>query len=320
MSNNFSKAHCLEYFLEMLVAERGISMNTVYSYKKDIKDLYDYLDDKGIDINLVLSSDIHKFIIELSNKNLNPKSISRKISAYRQFFLFLVAEGIISNNPAADISAPRKTESLPKALSKEVVEKIIEAALQDDTKEGIRAYAMLEVLYSTGMRISELVNLQMRSLENFLKDDSVNVIIIKGKGGKERAVVLNYMASLALKQYFSIRRKFFKKGEKSNWVFPSYTKSGLLTSITRQRFGQILKNLAILAEIDPVLISPHKLRHSFATHMLENGANLRIVQELLGHSDISSTQIYTKVSNLRAKNLILNKHPLANKEIDETKK
>jgi integrase/recombinase XerD len=301
----------MEYFFEMLIAERGATENTILSYKKDIKDLFDYLALNHIELEKVTSSVVKDFIVELSKKNLGAKTIGRKISALRQFFSFLVSDGIFKENPTLNIIMPKRPESIPKALSKNMLSHLIETASNDVTKEGLRDYAMLEILYSTGMRISELVALEMKSLEGFSNDSEINLLIVKGKGQKERAVILNQKACKALKNYLNIRGKFLSTGTKANWVFPSISKNKKIVHISRQRFGQILKEIAIKSNIDPSIISPHKIRHSFATHMLDNGANLRIVQELLGHSDISSTQIYTKVSDSKAKKLLLDKHPLS---------
>ncbi len=301
----------IEYFFEMLIAERGATENTILSYKKDIKDLFDYLALNHIELEKVTSSVVKDFIVELSKKNLGAKTIGRKISALRQFFSFLVSDGIFKENPTLNIIMPKRPESVPKALSKNMLSHLIETASNDVTKEGLRDYAMLEILYSTGMRISELVALEMKSLEGFSSDSEINLLIVKGKGQKERAVILNQKACKALKNYLNIRGKFLSIGTKVNWVFPSISKNKKILHISRQRFGQILKDIAIKSNIDPSIISPHKIRHSFATHMLDNGANLRIVQELLGHSDISSTQIYTKVSDSKAKKLLLDKHPLS---------
>jgi integrase/recombinase XerD len=301
----------MEYFFEMLIAERGATENTISSYKKDIKDLFDYLESNHIALEKVTSFIVKDFIAELSKKNLGAKTIGRKISALRQFFTFLVSDRILKENPTLNIIMPKRPESVPKALSKDMLSQLIETAYNDVTKEGLRDYAMLEILYSTGMRISELVALEMKSLEGFSSDSEINLLIVKGKGQKERAVILNQKACKALKNYLNIRSKFLSAGTKVNWVFPSISKNKKIIHISRQRFGQILKGIAIKSNIDSSIISPHKIRHSFATHMLDNGANLRIVQELLGHSDISSTQIYTKVSDSKAKKLLLDKHPLS---------
>lgn len=295
----------------MLIAERGATENTISSYRKDIKDLHDYLKLNHIKLDKVTSSTIKDFIIELSNRNLGAKTIGRKISTFRQFFSFLVSDEIFKENPTLNIIMPKRPESIPKALSQDILNKLIKTASDNTTKEGLRDYTMLEILYSTGMRISELVSLEMKALESFSNESEINLLIVEGKGKKERVVILNQMAGMALKNYLNIRSKFLSNGAKSNWVFPSVSKNKKIVHISRQRFGQILKEIAIKSNIDPLIISPHKIRHSFATHMLDNGANLRIVQELLGHSDISSTQIYTKVSDSKTKKLLLGKHPLS---------
>ena len=309
MNNKNYINYYIEYFIEMLIAERGATENTILSYRKDISDLHEYLKKKGIGMTEITQLTMQNFIINLADNNLNPKTIGRKISTYRQFFSFLISEGYLNENPVLNIVMPKKTQSIPKALSSDYINKIIKIAGQDKTKEGIRNYALLEILYSTGMRISELVSLEMKSLASFSKDSETNLLIVKGKGRKERAVILNYMACEALKKYLKIRKNFLLQDVKSKWVFPSISKDKKIVHISRQRFGQVLKDIALKCNIDPTIISPHKIRHSFATHMLDNGANLRIVQELLGHSDISSTQIYTKVSGSKAKKLLLNKHP-----------
>jgi integrase/recombinase XerD len=311
MTNKKYTSNYIEYFFEMLVAERGATENTISSYRKDIKDLHDYLTFNHIKLEKVTSSIIKDFIIELSNRKLGAKTIGRKISAFRQFFSFLVSDGVFKENPTLNIIMPKRPKSIPKALSQDILDKLIKTANSNTTKEGLRDYAMLEILYSTGMRISELVSLKMKTLENLSNESEINLLIVEGKGKKERAVILNQMACKALKNYLDIRSKFLLVGAKSNWVFPSVSKNKKVVHISRQRFGQILKEIAIKSNIDPLIISPHKIRHSFATHMLDNGANLRIIQELLGHSDISSTQIYTKVSDSKAKKLLLGKHPLS---------
>ena len=317
---SIDKRNYLEYFLEMLAAERGATKNTILSYKKDVEDLYCYLTKFDIGLENITHDILVNFIAELNKKKLGAKTISRKISTYRQFFSFLISDGFIKHNPASNLVMPKKPQSLPKALSVNILDKLIEASTLDDSKESVRSHAMLEILYSTGMRISELVALEMKSLESFSDEADTNFLIIKGKGNKERVVILNQVANAALKKYLEKRSSFLRPGMKSNWLFPSYNKDGKIIHITRQRFGQILKELAKFAGIDANLISPHKIRHSFATHLLENGANLRVVQELLGHSDISSTQIYTKISDIKAKKVLLGKHPLAHKRIDEKEK
>ena len=200
-----------------------------------------------------------------------------------------------------NIIIPKNPESIPRPISKNILNQLINTAQKDVTKKGIRNHAMLEILYSTGIRISELVTLKVKSLKGFSGTSKVNLFIIKSKGQKERAIILNQKGCLSLKKYLNIRKNFLYKEIESEWVFPSITKNKN-THISRERFGQILKKEAIKSNINLNIISAHKIRHSFATHMLDNGANIRIMQELLGHSDISSIQIYTKISNTKKKN------------------
>ena len=324
MNKNNCEKNYLEYFIEMLIAERGATQNTAISYQKDINDLYEYIKEQDIALNDVDNSIMTEFIAELDKRNLGARTIGRKISAYRQFFAFLIHDGFIAQNPALDLIMPKKSIAIPTALTVDVLEKLIEKSAQDDSKEGVRAYAMLEILYSTGMRVSELVALQMKCLESFSSNLDINFIMINGARDRERCVILNKVSGMALGRYLAKRNEFLAKGSKSNWLFPSYSKDGKIAHITRQRFGQILKELAVSAGIGNIDISPNKIRHSFAMHMLENGANLYIVQELLGHSDASSMQIYTKTLAPKIKREELIKHQFAdqddNKEIDEKKK
>ena len=215
----------------MLVAERGATENTISSYRKDIKDLYDYLTLNNIKLEKVTSSIIKDFIIELSHRKLGAKTIGRKISTFRQFFSFLVSDGVFKENPTLNIIMPKRPESIPKALSQDILDKLIKTANNNITKEGLRDYTMLEILYSTGMRISELVSLKMKALESLSDESEINLLIVEGKGKKERAVILNQMACKALKNYLDIRSKFLSVGAKSNWVFPSVSKNKKIVHI-----------------------------------------------------------------------------------------
>ncbi|KIE05586.1 Tyrosine recombinase XerD [Candidatus Jidaibacter acanthamoeba] len=310
MSNNLQPFTYIENFLEMLSAERNASKNTLLSYKTDLIYFIKFLETTGCSL---LNSDpkiLNRYIISLSEKYLASKTVRRKISALRQFFQFLVEEKLITQNITLDLEMPKKDQSLPKALSQEDMTILINTSCLNTSAEGLRLNAMLEILYSTGLRITELVSLKMQSLQK----SSAGIeqfMIIKGKGGKERLVILNDQAIEALNKYLKIRLSIFKKSVSTDWLFPSLEKSGKVSHITRQRFGQLLKELAVNSGVDPKKLSPHKIRHSFASHLLENGANLRVVQELLGHSDISSTQIYTKVLSVAAKKLVFENHPLS---------
>jgi integrase/recombinase XerD len=301
----------LENFLEMIAAERSLAKNTILSYKNDLENFLQFSAQNNLSISNISLKDINNYITQHTNAILKPTSISRKISAIRQFFKFLLSENIRKDNPALDIDLPKKEINLPKSLSKEQIDKLLHQAFLDNSFEGIRFYAVLEILYSTGMRISELVGLKYSFLFKYVsKDENMLAFVINGKGNKERIVILNNTAMKALNQYLEVR-EYFLKGQESDFLFPSFNNKGKVTHITRQRFFQLLKQLAIQSNLDPTIISPHKIRHSFASALLQNGANLRVVQELLGHQDISSTQIYTKVIDEQKRELIFTKHPLA---------
>lgn len=296
----------------MMAAERSVATNTLLAYRKDLLDFLSYLIVKEIPVEAVDLKLLNQYVESLSIKHFASSTIARKISSIKEFYQFLLSEELVKDNPALDIARPKKQQLLPKALTQNEIETLISCAQQDTTPEGYRMIAMLEILYSTGLRISELVTLRLSDLQSDSNKNIVPPIIIKGKGGKERLVLLNDNAILAIDSYLKVHSNFTKQ-QKTDWLFPSFNKLGKLRALSRQRCGQLLKELAVAANIDPQLLSPHKLRHSFATHMLDNGANLRIVQELLGHADISSTQIYTKVTNDKLKQLVLEHHPLAKK-------
>jgi len=298
----------------MLSAERSASKNTLDSYKLDLSEFLKFTINQNLSIETCSEIELGKFITHLGgSKNYKASTLSRKISSLRSFFQFLVSDAVRMDNPALGIELPKRERNLPKALSYEDICKLLEHSAKESSTEKLRDHAILHILYSSGMRVSELINLKLSSIEkdNVSNDnDHTKVINIKGKGKKDRLVVINNKALDALGKYLGVRYKLLK-GHKSDFLFPSHKQSGEITNISRQRVHQIFKELAIATGIDPALLSPHKIRHSFATHILQNGADLRIVQELLGHSDISSTQIYTKVANEKAKKLVLDKHPLA---------
>lgn len=300
----------LEHFLEMMAAERYASKNTLESYQRDLFSFLVYTNQKKIELNQVSFDFLNSYLRSMEASNT---TIARRVSSLRQFFAFLNSEGIIPHNPALKLEFPKKPKLLPKALSQVEMDALFKV-LDSNDDEGIRLTAMLEVLYSTGMRITELVSLKMQSLQISSHIQGKHVgeyLLIKGKGGKERIVLLSKPAIDALEGYLKIRSNFIGKKQTSEWLFPSPNQQQQIAHLTRQRFGQLLKDLAIKANLDPKKVSPHKIRHSFATHMLSNGANLRVIQELLGHSDISSTQIYTKILPEDAQNLVIKKHPLS---------
>lgn len=296
----------------MMSAERYASKNTLSSYYNDFKTLIEFLESKNDSLETCSQEILEKYVTQLSKSQLFvPSTIARKVSAIRSLFKFLVSDGIRKTNPALYLEIPKRQKSLPKALTLEQINSMLDELRKDSKPDSLRDLAILELLYSTGLRISELVALKISALQkNSANDSAQKVIIVKGKGNKERLVIINARANRAMESYLKVREHFLRK-QKSDYLFPSFTKSGKIMPLTRQRVHQIFKQLAIKSGIDPALFSPHKVRHSFATHLLQRGADLRIVQELLGHSDISSTQIYTKVVNDKAKELVFSKHPLS---------
>lgn len=296
----------LDLFLEALMAEKGASKNTAEAYQRDLKGFFE----KSLikDLESLTPKDVSTYISTLVEKGFARSSISRKISALRRYFFFLISEEILSHFPMEGVDLPKLTRPLPKTLTQENLQSLIETAFLDKTPEGLRLYAMLQVLYASGMRISELVSLPLKCLL-FEGKNLRPYFFVQGKGNKERIVPLNASAVLAINDYLKVRAVFLKAKKSSNpYLFPSEAREGFLT---RQRVGQLLKQLAIDTGLDPGLLSPHKLRHSFATHLLENGADLISIKKLLGHVDISTTQIYTHVAKKHLKTFIEQHHPLA---------
>ncbi len=299
----------IERFLEMLSSERAASINTIAAYKLDLNSLAEFHSSSNLDE--LKSQDLRKFISYLKQQGYSPRSINRKISSFKQFYLFLASEEIILDNPTTEIDIQKQSKSLPKMLEINEVDKLFQYLDQSLSPEDIRLSCMLSILYSAGLRVSELVGLKL----SFFEYDNGNIkptFYVKGKGNKERIAILNERAQFALTKYLLIRDFFLQENKinSSLWLFPSSSKEGHLT---RNRLGQLLKELALKAGIDPKSISPHVLRHSFASHLLANGADLRSIQELLGHSSISTTQIYTHVNKKQLKNVLDKFHPLAKK-------
>ncbi|MDB5363388.1 MAG: xerD [Rhodospirillales bacterium] len=292
-----------EAFLEMLAAERGAAALTLEAYRRDLADFDGYL--KAGSIAKASADDIRGYLTRLEATGMAPRTAARRLSALRQFFKFLLVEGMRADDPTAVIDAPRQGRPLPKILSEGEVTALIETARADESPEGIRLSAMLELLYASGLRVSELVALPLGTVAR-----GERAIIVRGKGDKERMVPLGGQALQAVRDYLAIRQLFLAGGRASRWLFPSRAASGHLT---RMRCGQLLKDLAVKAEVDPGKLSPHVLRHAFATHLLSHGADLRSVQQMLGHADISTTQIYTHVDVERLTQLVTTHHPLSKK-------
>lgn len=302
-------------FLEMLVAERNASKHTISAYKTDLSLFQEFIyPDKLHDIT---ETAISKYMKHLKQDGISSRTVARKLSSLKQFYRFLCIDNIISHNPAADFDSPYRSKSLPKVLSEEEINKILQVATEDKSEYGIRLYAMLELLYATGLRVSELVSLPIKTLQYIPNENTLrNYIIVTGKGNKERLVPLNNAAINALLAYIEVRN-FYARSSKDAYLFPcgakgdKQAKQSSVGYITRQHFGQMLKKLVSVAGMSPSRVSPHVLRHSFATHLLGNGADLRIVQELLGHADITATQIYTHILDKKLQKIIEEKHPLA---------
>lgn len=298
----------VDAFLEMLVAERGSAPNTIEAYRQDLSHFSAFIKETcppKVSLSDVTPDHINNFLIHLSKEGREASTLSRRLSALRQFYQFLLSEDWIASNPTATIDAPRPQRSLPKILSEEHVIHLLDTARLQVDPEGYRLYALLETLYASGLRVSELVTLPFLAFH-----PNKPFLLIKGKGGKERLVPLSEPALAALNTYLTVYPAFLKRvgprGEK--WLFPSPSKEGYLT---RQRFGQLLKSLALQANLDPDMISPHVIRHAFATHLLTHGADLLAIQKLLGHADLSTTQIYTHVVTNHLKDLVNHHHPLA---------
>jgi len=298
----------IDSFLNMLVAERGATVNTVSAYLNDISQFQKYLIENEIDSKVESCSkdSIANYIKYLSKNGLNPRTATRRLSSLRQFFLFLQSENHRSDNPTTNVDGPRQIKSLPKLLSEEEVEQLFEQANQMVGPEGIRLVCLLEIVYAAGLRVSELI-----SLPNTALSQNQNILLVRGKGGKERLVPLTISAIDSINAYHEVRHVFLKPNRESKFLFPSRSKEGFLT---RRRVGQLLKDLAIASNINPQKVSPHVLRHAFATHLLDHGADLRSLQKMLGHADISTTQIYTHVLSKRLMSVVSSHHPLAKKD------
>jgi integrase/recombinase XerD len=295
-------------FLEMLAAERGASKNTLSAYTRDLEDFSTDLGASAKSIATASSDQLRAYIGRLSKRGLAAASVARHLSAIRQLYRFLYAEGHRSDDPAAAIEGPKRGRSLPKVLSIAEVDGLLAQARAGLNTQSVserlrsaRLTCLLEVLYATGLRVSELVALP----ESAARRDQ-RMLVVRGKGARERLVPLNDAAKRAMAEYLALREE--AKLGRSKWLFPSFGESGHLT---RQHFARELKLLAGTAGLKSTRVSPHVLRHAFASHLLQNGADLRVVQTLLGHADISTTQIYTHVLAERLKSLVRDLHPLA---------
>jgi integrase/recombinase XerD len=301
-----TSAHSIEAFLDMMSAERGASRNTLEAYRRDLV----AFEETAGDLRHAARDDIKRYLTKLSKSGAAPTSQARRLSSLRQYFAFLYSEGIRKDDPTLSVEAPRRGRTLPKILSEGDVKKLIdEARRQAETSpEGKRLLCLVEVFYAAGLRVTELATLPLAAVRR--RD---NFLFVKGKGGKERVAPLNGEAREAIAGYLDVRAEFLprvKSVAAERYLFPSRGAEGHLT---RRRCHQMLKELAVDAGVDPDKLSPHVLRHAFATHLVEGGADLRSVQTMLGHSDISTTQIYTHVASERLKSVVNAAHPLAKK-------
>lgn len=309
-----SDARLTALFLDMLAAEQGAGANTLDAYRRDLTDFSDYLSHAGADFTSADTEALRGYLADLDTRGFKSTSVARRLSAMRHLYRFLLNERIRTDDPAAILSGPKRGRGLPKVLSIADVDRMLTRAKQLTQTDvspaqrlrALRLHCLLEVLYATGLRVSELVSLPISAARR-----DARMIVVRGKGNKERLVPLNETAKTAMADYLAVMaetQKGQKKGAVTKWLFPSSGESGHLT---RQHFARDLKDLASASGIAPRLVSPHVLRHAFASHLLHNGADLRIVQTLLGHTDISTTQIYTHVVEERLKSLVRDLHPLA---------
>lgn len=300
----------IEQFLEMLTVERAAAANTLKNYGRDLVRFAGFARTRGESLETAGAEDIAAWLATLEAEGLAASTAALKVSALRQFYQFLYTENLRGDNPTLTIDRPQVKRPLPKILSIEETTRLIEVAAGDVTPQGLRFCAMIEIIYAAGLRVSELVSLPIAAVSRGEK-----YLIVRGKGDKERLAPLGETALTAIADYLEVRETFLPKGEKvSAWLFPSRGKTG---HVTTSRFAQLLKDLAIKAGLDPVKVSPHVLRHAFATHLIEGGADLRSVQQMLGHADITTTEIYTHVAQDRLKELVFRAHPLAKKKPDQ---
>lgn len=294
----------VDSFLEMMVAERGSAQNTVSAYRLDIEQFLLFLGDKNP--KKISSEDISSFIKYLGKKKYASRSVARKISTIREYFKFLFSEQEIKQNPSIDVVSPKIGKSLPKFLTVKQIEDLINMASLKEDFANQRMAVMIELMYASGLRVSELVCLP----ENCINFDK-RQLLVKGKGSKERMVPISTSACKKVLEYIDYRDEFIKGGRKSIWLFPSKTSS--TGHLTRDAFFKNIKNLAVQAGISPSMVSPHVLRHSFATHLINKNADLRSVQKMLGHEDISTTEIYTHITSDKLIEVIKSNHPLNRK-------
>ncbi|MES2677579.1 MAG: tyrosine recombinase [Pseudomonadota bacterium] len=316
----------IKSFLEVLISENGLSKNTISSYRNDLELFLKFLITQRKNFLQVDETIFKSYLSELYKQGIKPSSLNRKISTTKSFFKFLADEGIKKENPTVNIDQVKNNPKLPKYLSEKEVFLLLDSVQKDNTHFGIRLSCMLEILYAAGLRVSELVCLPISAIGKNFNDGKIvfkNYLIVSGKGNKERIAPLNKTSLKILEKYLKIREEMGHQNSK--WLFcgkirinkdvdqisKAMNRKGIDEHLTRQRFHQMLKELARQVGIDERKVSPHIIRHSFASHLLNQGVDLRILQELLGHSDISTTQIYTHILDSKLKDLVYKYHPLA---------
>ena len=302
----------VQRFLEMMAAERGAAKNSLAAYGRDLKDYTEFLKSSNSSATTAQSDDVRNYLADLDTRGFARSSAQRKLSAIKQFHLFLQSEGLATSNPATIVQGPTARAALPKTLGNSAVAALLQAAAESSQMAGgkaifkaARLQCLVELLAATGLRVSELVGLKYAAViaeRDFL--------VVKGKGGRERMIPVADRAQRVLKSYIAILRE--QSEVQPTWLFPSHGNSGALT---RQHFALELKTLARAAGLDAGKVSPHVLRHAFASDLLAHGADLRAVQQMLGHADIATTQIYTHVQTERLTSTIQQFHPLARKGI-----
>jgi len=297
----------IEQFLETSLAERGISHNTLVSYRRDLLDLHEFLLEHNLSELNITATNIDKYITYCADKTISPRSINRKISTLKSYYYFLISENYTKYNPLLTVDLPKYSNKLPSILSLEDIKRLLDSCKQDNSSHSIRLNAMIHLIYASGLRVSELVSLKLADVTTGPDNFKMRKIFsVKGKGKKERVVVINEKAISVIEKYLGIIDNF-AKSKSQPYLFPTRSASG---HMTRQNFAKSLKKSSISSGLDPDIVSPHILRHSFASHLLEGGADLRAIQELLGHSDISTTQIYTHLQTKHLKEALQKFHPL----------
>ncbi len=309
----------VDSFLDMLTTERGAAINTRHAYWRDLADVSLYLKrEKNSDVNKATTQELQAYLKDLAGKThqkgqnksiIAVRTVARRLSALRQFYRYMVSENLRPDDPTSTIESPKQGRTLPKTLSEDEVSTLIKTAAIAGTPESVRLVCLLEMLYATGLRVSELVGLPLSAI-----GEGSQFVLVAGKAGRERMVPLSDPAQKALQDYMNVRKRFLMTENPARlepWLFPSRTSDS--GHLTRQRFAQLLKDLARDAEVDESRVSPHVLRHAFATHLLSRGADLRSVQKMLGHADIATTQIYTHIIGENLKKTVKDKHPLSKK-------